>query len=80
MILCTNGTKNLQGEENMKKKYVPAELEIVLAEECDVITTSVILPENPEQGGEGGEGGETGGSTSGTGSGIGGGWNDAGWI
>lgn len=29
----------------MKKKYVPAELEIVMAEICDVITSSMILPE-----------------------------------
>lgn len=77
MILCTSGTKNLQGEESMKKKYMPAELEILLVEACDVITTSVVQPEDPEQGGEGGG---TGGSTSGTGSGIGGGWNNAGWI
>ena len=63
----------------MKKKYVPAELEIVMAEICDVITTSIIQPE-PENPGQGGEGGETGGGTGGTGSGIGGGWNDAGWI
>lgn len=76
MISCTSGTKNLQGEEHMKKKYVPAELEILLTEVCDVITSSLVQPEpeDPEQGGE------TGGGTGGTGSGIGGGWNDAGWI
>ena len=52
----------------MKKKYLPAELEIILFNQ-DVITTSIPEdpedPANPENGG---------------GSGIGGGYNPGGWT
>ena len=49
----------------MKKKYTPAELEIIMASVCDVITTSVT--EAPDEGGNGGTG-------------EGGGWNEEGWM
>lgn len=59
----------------MKKKYTPAELEIILLNQ-DIITTSgpggVIDPDDPSMGG-----GENEGSG---GSGIGGGYNPGGWT
>ena len=63
MILCTSGTNNFDKERNMKK-YTPAEIEIILANTCDLITAS-IEDDNVE--GEGGNG-------------EGGGWNDEGWM
>ena len=76
MILCTKSTKILQGEEAMMKKYIPAEIEMILAGTCDVIAMSLEIPENPEGGGTGGEtpGGSTGGS------GVGNNYNQDGWI
>ena len=61
----------------MKKKYTPAEIEMILVGTCDVITTSLIEPPEQEEPGEGG--GDAGGTGS-SGSGIGGNWNQAGWI
>ncbi len=47
------------------KKYTPAEIEIILANTCDLITASMEEDDNVE--GEGGNG-------------EGGGWNDEGWM
>ena len=68
--------KILQGEEYMKKKYMPADIELLRISACDVIALSPELPENPEGGGTGGEtpGGSTGGS------GIGNNYNQDGWM
>jgi len=38
----------------MKKKYVPADIELLRISACDVIALSPELPENPEGGGTGG--------------------------
>ena len=56
----------------MKKKYLPAELEIILLYQ-DVITTSI-------GGGAGNEPGIDDGTTGSGGSGIGGGHNPGGWT
>ena len=54
--------------ENMKEKYTPAELEVILFGLCDVITTSgSIIPPDDEDENAGG-------------SGIGGGYNPGGWT
>lgn len=58
----------------MKKKYMPAELEIVEFSTCDVITTSIVEPPQ-EPGGSGTGGGST---TSGT-TGIGSTYDDDAW-
>ncbi|MBQ4511337.1 MAG: hypothetical protein II984_11480 [Clostridia bacterium] len=62
----------------MKKKYTPAELEIIMASICDVITTSAVVPPDPEEPGEGGGTGESG--TGSSGSGTGGTYNPDGWM
>ncbi len=61
----------------MKKKYVPAELEIFMLGTGDVIASSVEIP-----GGDSGEnpGENPGGNTSGGGSGTGGNYNPDGWM
>lgn len=69
--------KILQGEKCMKKKYIPAEIELLFVSTCDVITESSLIPE-PGPGPEGGEGGEGGsnvpGGSIGGGTVPGGGW------
>jgi hypothetical protein len=57
----------------MKKKYVPAKLEVLMAEAIDVITSSVIVP--PEE-----PGGDTPGGSSSGGSGTGGTYNPDAWA
>lgn len=53
--------------ENMKEKYIPAELEIILFGLCDVITLSApVIPDDEEENNGG--------------SGIGGGYNPGGWT
>lgn len=59
----------------MMKKYIPAEIEMILAGTCDVIAMSLEIPENPEGGGEGGDATNTPGNN-----GIGEGNNPNGWT
>ena len=58
----------------MMKKYIPAEIEMILAGTCDVIAMSLEIPENPEGGGTGGD------ATNNPGGSIGGGVNDEAWV
>lgn len=63
----------------MKKKYIPADIEILLISSCDAIAVSVEIPSEPEDGGEGG-GGTVEGGTGSSGSGTGGTYNPNGWM
>ena len=41
----------------MKKKYIPADIELLIIGSRDVIAVSIEVPSEPEGGGAGGEGG-----------------------
>lgn len=58
----------------MKKKYIPADIEILLISSCDAIAVSVEIPSEPE------DGGDNEGNTGSSGSGTGGTYNPNGWV